>query len=904
MNFKKVWSRLFALGLACLMLSPLCFSLTSYGTTDTVSDNSSENASESTDITANESTHAAYTFDVSSNLTAGEGTSYPLSTKEFGASMIEDAVGYRNGGIKGYFNLNSKLFDANSQFTLGFWTRISLEEAENRSTVFLLNGSKKQSLELGYVVENDAISLKLSANDGKNQATCSYDLSQVLSEDTSWYHVAITYKKSGTVSLLTLYVNGKTSGSSISAKYLNFSDMTCKKAAFHDVVLDDLYVTDRALDSVKILTLKNQPVKDFYAEEQDTPNPGTTDTPSVDDPTPIPTEKHNYSWAAYLFEGTFAAGTDYHSGDIPATVDNGCALIDTAKLSEKNGYALIRRENSVPTSYLSLDSRLFKGQSAFTFTAWVYRNGSSVDNQEALLDLKGTGTLRFSPYAGESGTLAGYVEYTDVRGNLQRKTISGSNLASPKKKWVHYALTVSESGDMIVYVDGVSVASFATGISPATMDYNQCLVVSGSSAADTTRTAIDEVYVVPKALSDAEIRKIHVYGLTRYTSEVLPDPGKAGSEDVPVNPYAPDAVDLAEDAYHQTASISGGFIGTTFDTRDNMGKDWNNGAYATITGGRLSQGVSSYGLSLDGASFLRYPSGILDEVRELTVSLSYYWEGFGGEERSQRIFDFSRKTSSVAEPDAYLFLETGNGISGLRSGISDGVSSTYLSCDYNEVNTWTRITVTVKNGKITLYLNDTVVATGDTMVDISSICPNFCYIGRSGVKGDPMFVGSVDEIYISEKALSSAEVAPFVRGISYAILGETANTTDVWSMILIGVIVLGVVLVLGVVILIIIIIVKKDKNAPEEEAPLPVPINGTDGPETMVIGPRTAARIAASASAESGESTVKFRKVDGEDALVSGDATVQFRKVDSVDSSPSSAELTAKFRRITDDNED
>ncbi len=882
MNLKKRYLNSILSGLLAALLFFTAFAIPTLAVTDSSSASGSTASSSGSDLPV----QAAYTFDDASNLAAEVGGKYPLSTREFGASALQPVSGYRNGGMKGYVNLNGSLFEKISQFTMGFRVNFTLEEAERKSTLFLLNGGAKESLEVGFSAEDGAVLLKLFVSDGKNSTECSYDMSQILTDASAWVHLGFTYKVSGTVSLLTLYVNGKSTGSSISAKYVDLSKLTCKNAAFHGVSLDDLYLSRSAMEPIKMQSLAGQTADRFYNAQKNASS-GTEDSGTLPDINPTPGEKHAYTWAAYLFEGTFAAGTDYHSGDIPATVDNGCSLIDTSKLKEKNGYALIRREASVPAAYLTLDPRLFRGQSSVTFSCWVYRNGKTVDNEECLLDLKGNGVLRFSPYAGAEGKLAGYVEYTDTRGNLQRKSITGSNLPSPKNQWVHYALTLGEAGELKVYVNGVCVGTFATGILPAGTNYTQCRVLTGSSAYDTTRTAIDEVYVTPKVLSDGEIRKIHVYGLARYTSEVLPDPGQTGTDDQPVNPYAPDSVDLAEDAYQKLAAISGGFIGTTFDVRDNMGKDWNNSAHAALTGGRLSQGVSSYGLALDGVSFLRYPSGILDDAQSLTLSLSYSWDGPDGGERSQRIFDFSRKASSVSAPDASIFLEAGNGISGLRFGITDGVSSTYLSCDYNAVNTWTRITVTIADGKIILYLNDTVAATGDTQVDVASIRPNFCYVGRSGVKGDPMFRGTVDEVYISDQALPPEQVALFVRGISYAVNGEREQDSDVWGVILTAIIIAGIVMVLGVVALIVVIITKKEKRSPEEEAPLPVPIAGPEGPQTTVIGPRSAARIASAASSEGTDATVKFRKVDSDH-----------------ESSALSGEMTAKFRRIDDDTDE
>lgn len=834
---------------------------------------------------------AAYTFDDNTKLTADIGGEYPLSTKEFGTSLMKYVTGFRNGGMNGYVHMNRHLFDGVSQFTMGMRTKFTLAEAQDKGTLFFVNGTKKESLELQFSNENKSLALKLVVTDGKNTATCSYDVSEILSESEQWLHVAFTYRRSGTISLLTLYVNGKSTSSSISTTYVDLSQMECSTAAFHGIFLDDLYFTDVSLTSGKITSLMNQSVSSFYSKELEEMEDETENPP--DDPfvPVIPTEKHNYTWAAYLFDGTFAAGTDYHSGDIPATVNQSCALIDTEKLSQKYGYAMIRREESAPEEYLILDSRLFHGHSSFTFSCWVYRNGKSLENEECLLDLKGTGVLRFAPYYAENETsLSAYLEYTDSRGNLQRQTIKDGKPANPRNQWVHYALTVSETGEIVVYVNGTAVQTVSSGINPASFAFSQCRVVTGSSLSDTTRTAIDEVYVTPKALSAAEIRKIHFYGLERYTSEVLPDPGQTGTEEGPsLNPYAPDGVDLAEDSYTQTGFIANGFIATTFDERGNVGRDWNNRANATVTGGRLTQGISSYGLELDGSSFIRYPIGILDNVRELTVSLSYFWEGAGtNTARSQRLFDFSHKSSSVTDPTAYLFLETGNGISGLRFGISDGISSTYLTCDYNAVNTWTRVTVTISQGKITLYLNDTVAATGETQVNLSSIAPNFCYFGRSGIKGDPMFTGIIDEIYIADTPLSLEQVALFQNGISAALNGEKQDSVDLWSIVLNCIIIASVVLVLVVITVIIVIIVRKEKKSPEDEAPVPVPITGTESPAQTELGPRQARRQAAAVSMEEGDATVKFRKVDDEV---------------SSQNSPANSEMTAKFRKISDETE-
>ncbi len=829
-------------------------------------------------LKADETVQAAYTFDNAADLAADVGGKYPLSTQQFGAGLLTAGEGYKNGGMIGYVNTDSSFFHKQDQFSMGFWVNYTLAEAKTKGTLFLVSGKNKASLELSFVPAGEKVNLQLKVSDGSNTVTLTYDVSSVLTEENKWNHIAFTYRiTGGNVSVLYLYVNGKTSGTSVSTKLLDLTKMECSAAAFHGVRMDELYYTDIQLSSNKIASLVGASAGAFYqAQKTDS---GSESSGSVSDLPPVTVDRHEYSWAAYLFEGTFAAGTDYHNGDIPAGVDSSCALIDTTKLKEKYGNAVIRRENTAPASYLSLDSRLFNGQTSFTFSAWVYRHGKGRANAEILLDLQGSShVLRFAPYAGNDNSYSGYIEFTDQRGNVDRQSLKVEAASDPRNQWVHFALTLSQSGEIRVYTNGRLTATFASGVKPSTVSYAQCRVLTGASASDSTRTAVDEVYITPKALTDGEIRKIQFYGLDEYTSKVLPDPDITGNPDDPSNPLAPNAVDIAEDNFSQKAHISGGFIGTTFDARSGMGLDWNNSANATITGGRLTQGISSYGLALDGASFVRYPVGILDGAEELTVSLSYLWSGVGsGETRSQRIFDFSRKTSSVSSPEAYIFLETGNGISGLRLGLSDGVNSTYLTCDYSAVDTWTRVTVTVADGKITLYINETVAATGYTEVQLAEICPNFCYIGRSGVKGDPMFVGSVDEVYLSSLALAADQVPLYLNGLTEAINGPGAMKGDFWSILLIVIIVVAVLLVLGIVAVIIVVIAKKDKKSPEDEAPLPVSITKIDPGTGTVIGPRAARRMQAEA-AENG--TVTFRKVEGKKAESAEDgATATFKKV-------------------------
>lgn len=848
---------------------------------------------------------AAYTFSDAGNLTADVGGKYPLSTKTFGANALSSVEGTRDLAMKGYVTVDPVLLSEAEQFSVGFWTKFSLASAKNKNTLFRVSGKGGEVLDLSFAVEGKTLLLRLNADDGSRVAFCSFDVSDLFGDEESWHHFAFTYRKAGSASLLQLFVDGTRTSSSASTSYVDLSAMDVSAAAFQGVTVDELYITDFALEAAKIASMKNQSVATFYASEKKEIESGTSsggDNPSVD----LPVDAYVYPWAAYLFEKT-SPSWDSNGGAIAAETEESCARMDSAKLKSKFGYVLIRREGTAPAAYLKLDPRLVQAQTNFTFTAWVYRSGNTDANEECLLDLNGKGTLRFAPYAVDrDGSDASYLEYTDSRGNVQHSEISGTPLASPLGQWVHYALTYAHDGKVTVYVNGVSVAVFSTGVSPAALNFSDARVLTGCSSSDGARTALDEVYFTPRTLSAAEIRKIHYYGLEKYTTEVLPDPGDSGSGSGTVNPNAPDAFDLAEDAYSKTGVISG-FIGTTFDERVAAGRDYNGTADATITGERLTSGIASYALSLDGASsFLRYPMGILDGADSLTISLSYRWDGHtSASSRSQRLFDFSRKVSSVAQPTAYIYLETGVGFGGMKFAISDGITTTVLPYDYNAVNTWTRVTVVIEHGRVALFLDGEEVASAATAVDLASICPNYCYVGRSGVKGDPLFKGSVDEIYISNSAMPSDQVGKWQNGIAAAMNdsgdGEGESLAD--TLIRIAV-VAGIILVLAVVVVLIIVIVKRDKRPKAEMPAAPVPRRREIPSDDVPLGPRSARRARAEEDSEDVGSTVQFRKLhqedlDGEDP----EATSTFRKVDPRPDS-SASEETVAFRKPDADGSD
>lgn len=181
--------------------------------------------------------------------------------------------------------------------------------------------------------------------------------------------------------------------------------------------------------------------------------------------------------------------------------------------------------------------------------------------------------------------------------------------------------------------------------------------------------------------------------------------------------------------------------------------------------------------------------GIFDSVSELTVSVAYNWvtpSTVG--ERTQKLFSFSKKSDSVSDPTAYIYLDMGNGTDGMSLRLSDGSTETELQTSVNSVGEWKRVTVTIKDGNVKLYLDSDLIAQKSTDIDLTAIAPNFNYIGKSGYKGDPLFCGVVDEIYMSDREISVDEIENLMTGIDPA--SENSENSDdssgdVWDWVII-----------------------------------------------------------------------------------------------------------------------
>lgn len=763
--------------------------------------------------------------------------------------------GHTGNAVKSFISLDASMFMDIESLTVGMWLQLDNNSGSNKKIFYVGSGADVYPY-ISFDADIDSGEVFVNIYDGKSTAHVSFSTDST----SEWVHLAFSFSHTASGSKLALYYNGIKM--SETATDINLSGISAKLAYISDFLIDDLYIADVALSDSDISLLYTMELKSFLeyrgnviqdtvpdpgstdwdpsdTENPDTPDtpdtpetPGETDTPSGSEGWSFPKglTKTTFSWLAYTFDGTLNISRDLNKQADAITNAFAVTLVDVS--STRGGRALTRRKAIFPTEYMSLGEGLLYDSDAFSIAMWVYREADKTAadyklSSMNLLEFTGKGSLVFSPFMtdAEGNNVSALVydtekNYTGGADLTPEHSLSltKTSLSMVNNKWTHYALTFNARGQVNIYVNGVLTNTVETGLKLSDLLLTDLKIMTGSSTADTSRYYIDDVYVSSKALDAADIRRIEYYGVSRFVTEVLADPSpdsstETDSEQAEID-IKPDSTDELEDAVYETAEIND-FVGTTFDDTSLIGADYNNSVLALVRNASLAQGWKNYGLALDGmSSYIRYPIGILNSATELTVSIEYNWAGQTNSS-TQHLFDFSKKDSSVAKPTAYMYLDMGSGSDGLSLVMNNGGEDYVLKTDYTGTNKWVRVTVTLKNGAVKLYIDGAEIASGSTQITPAAIQPNFIYIGKSGVKGDPLFKGTVDEIYISDTALTAAEIQtmqqygiePYTPASTEA--EEQTETKDVWDTIINGVIVAACALIIILIIVIVITIVKR-----------------------------------------------------------------------------------------------
>jgi hypothetical protein len=207
-------------------------------------------------------------------------------------------------------------------------------------------------------------------------------------------------------------------------------------------------------------------------------------------------------------------------------------------------------------------------------------------------------------------------------------------------------------------------------------------------------------------------------------------------------------------AYTQTLPPAGdrGIAQFEFETNTLDSSGFGNNGFA-VGIPSYAPGHSGQSVALDGTnSFIELPPSVPNGPT-FTFAAWVYWNGGAS---WQRIFDFGNGTGQ------YMFFTPSSSSGTLRFSIS---TNSYYSEQIIEttplpVGQWQHVAVTISGSTAKLYTNGVLAASSVSFtLTPATFKPAQNYLGKSQFPGDPLFHGRLDEVLITDSALSATQIA-------------------------------------------------------------------------------------------------------------------------------------------------
>jgi autotransporter-associated beta strand protein len=161
--------------------------------------------------------------------------------------------------------------------------------------------------------------------------------------------------------------------------------------------------------------------------------------------------------------------------------------------------------------------------------------------------------------------------------------------------------------------------------------------------------------------------------------------------------------------------------------------------------------VNGQALVFDGAyTAVTLPPNVANN-NAFTFAGWIYWNGGPS---FQRIFDFGNSTTD------YLFLTPSSSSGTLRFGIKNGGGTQIVETSALTSGQWQHVAITLSGTTARLYVNGVQAAANTSMsITPANFSPRVNRLGMSQYVGDPMFNGMMDDVLITDYALSALQIS-------------------------------------------------------------------------------------------------------------------------------------------------
>lgn len=171
-------------------------------------------------------------------------------------------------------------------------------------------------------------------------------------------------------------------------------------------------------------------------------------------------------------------------------------------------------------------------------------------------------------------------------------------------------------------------------------------------------------------------------------------------------------------------------------------------AFNVVTSAISSKNQAAAFNGTDG--YIQLP-GIITDTNDFTFSAWVNWSGGGA---WQRIFDYGNGLTR------HMFLTPAQHTGALQFTIHDqGQDQSLIAAEPLPSNQWVHVAVTLQGDTGTLYVNGKVVASSTEITfNPKNLQVTEAYLGKSRYTADPFYKGSMDNVKVYDKALTSTEI--------------------------------------------------------------------------------------------------------------------------------------------------